>query len=62
MSNPAGRAPPDLWREAWARRFGICGTKAANLTDSLMEQLSFCKSDEARRLILGIKPKETHDH
>jgi len=42
-------------------RFGMSVHNSADLTDSLMAQLSFCKSDEARRLILGIKPKETHD-
>ena len=60
MSNPVGR-PLDLVRKAWAMRFGMSVHNSADLTDSLMAQLSFCKSDEARRLILGIKPKETHD-
>ena len=31
------------------------------MTLSLMRQLSLCRSYEARRLILGISEKETHD-
>ena len=62
MSSPAGRRA-DLMRLAWAMRFGITHRvhNSDDLRDALLRQLSFCKSDEARRLILGIKPKETHD-
>ncbi len=48
-------APAKMIREAWMERFGL---KRANpIRDfpvRLLFQLSFCKSDEARRLILDI--------
>ena len=52
MSNPVGR-PLDQWRQAWKMRFGLGDAQAKALTEQLMRQLSFCKSDEARRIILG---------
>ena len=60
MSNPVGR-PPDEVAEAWKLRFGLTEWQHYGLTQSLMAQLSFCKSYEARRLILGVSQKETHD-
>lgn len=54
--NPVGR-PPDLVREAWCLRYGLKWRRTDHqMPDSLMRQLSFCKSDAARRLILGIPP------
>jgi hypothetical protein len=49
---------PDLVRKALALRFGLTPKQRFYLTDSMMAQLSFCKSDCARRLILGISEKE----
>ena len=51
--NPAGR-PMDPVREAYVLRFGVDLYQASRLLDNaLLCQLSECKSDEARRLILG---------
>lgn len=54
MSNPGPK--PDIVREAWEMRFRLTPWKRKNhrLTEALMAQLSFCRSDEARRIILGI--------
>lgn len=44
-------------RSAWSERFNLKlnGHQRNNhLPDKMMHQLSHCKSDEARRLILGI--------
>ena len=43
-------------REAYMMRFGIPYTTkhVRLLSASVLEQLSFCRSDKARRLILGI--------
>lgn len=43
-------------REAWRIRFRACASHNARhlLTDLVMCQLSQCRSDEARRLILGV--------
>ena len=62
MNNPAGR-PADLIREAWALRFGINSFSRIDhkLTDALMCQLSHCKTDSCRRLILGISVKLHED-
>ena len=57
MSNPVGH-PPDLVSEAWTLRFGLTERQSKELTQALMAQLSFCKSDEARRIILGVSEKE----
>jgi hypothetical protein len=57
MPNPVGR-PPDIERDAWMLRFGMSEGKAKELSDIFMRQLSLCKSDEARRIILGITIKE----
>ena len=58
MSKPVGR-PADLVREAWAMRFNITTERMKrDLSWSLLAQLSFCKSDEARRIILGVSEKE----
>ena len=53
MSNPVGR-PPDLVAQAWALRYGMTVMQCYRLSDLLMRQLSFCKTEEARRIILGI--------
>ena len=61
MSNPAGRpiSSDNYERYAWLMRFGIKVThrRLWGMTDKLMAQLSYCRSDEARRLILGIGEK-----
>jgi hypothetical protein len=43
-------------REAYMLRFGIQQTKRLyiNLRSEVLMQLSMCKSEEARRLILGV--------
>jgi hypothetical protein len=48
--------PPDMVRDAWVERFEMADwhRRADKLGDSDMAQLSHCKSDEARRLLLGI--------
>ena len=38
---------------AWTLRFGLSAKKACLLTPEFMAQLSRCKDDSARRLILG---------
>jgi hypothetical protein len=40
-------------RQAWCLRFGLSG-KRGRLSLRFLEQLSLCRSDAARRLILGI--------
>ena len=47
--------PAEPIREAWALRFGL--TKRQRITvlsAKKCEQLSMCKSDEARRILLGV--------
>ena len=51
----AGGRPAEPEREAWAMRFGLSWKKRINiLTDRMIWQLSRCRSDEARRLLLGV--------
>lgn len=51
-------AKPCPIREAWILYFNLQipdGRYATNwLTDDFLSQLSFCRSDEARRIILGL--------
>ena len=50
---PKGRV--GLMRRKWRLRMGISGRVALKLLDAeLLEQLSLCKSQAARRLILGV--------
>jgi hypothetical protein len=61
MTRGAGR-PADPRREAIMRKFEI--TRRQNrerLTPALLEQLENCKSDTARRLLLGRPPKKERD-
>ena len=52
--NPNGR-PPCPIVQAWRLRFGLTKSETPyNLTDRVCWQLSRCRSDEARRLILGV--------
>jgi len=47
--------------QAWSQRFGLTKKQIAMMTDGDYWQLSQCRSDEARRLLLGISeqfPKE----
>jgi hypothetical protein len=47
---------PDLERMAWMERVGWPRTAKhiQQMTPKLMDQLRRCKSDEARRLLLGV--------
>ena len=58
MKHHTGGRPPCLIREAWAERFGLSRQARTDLTESIMAQLSHCKGDEQRRIILGI-PERT---
>ncbi len=47
-----------ILREAWRTRFGITASHERDtFTEELLCQLSFCKDDSARRLILGVSEK-----
>lgn len=50
--------PGDIRREAFAMRFNIdhlCKSRLRGMmTDEFMKQLSECRSDAARRLLLGV--------
>lgn len=52
-----GGRPVDPIREAWKLRYGFSRRQAKRLVTSLLIQLSMCRSEEARRLILGVKEK-----
>jgi hypothetical protein len=56
--SPPGR-PGDERRRAWGLRFGLTKRQRENLTPSLMEQLELCKSDAARRLIMGVSEQRS---
>jgi hypothetical protein len=58
--NPAGRPLDNLERHAWCERFGLnLGSDRRNyMTDAFLAQLSLCRTDEARRLLLGVSEKE----
>jgi hypothetical protein len=48
---------PDILRHGLMRRYGMSGRKAyLRLTPEFIAQLDCCASEEARRLILGVKP------
>ena len=54
MSHPGGH-PAEPVREAWALRFGLTRKQRITLLSvKKCEQLSMCRSDEARRLLLGV--------
>ena len=42
-------------KKAWAERLGVPWTTARVWSNFLLIQLCQCKSDEARRLLLGVK-------
>jgi hypothetical protein len=44
--------------QAWSQRFGLTKKQIAMMTDGDYWQLSQCRSDEARRLILGVGFKD----
>ena len=48
-------------RDAYAERFKLTEKQAARLNNALVRQLSLCKSDEARRLILFADANEGKD-
>lgn len=52
---------PNLERIAWRERFGLLishsGGVRAVWNDAFLDQLSHCKDDAARRLILGISER-----
>jgi hypothetical protein len=58
MTKPTGRPhgrPPNFRVQYWADRFQLKQHWTARiLTPQMMSQLSFCKDDEARRILLGI--------
>lgn len=47
--------PEDLERSAWAERFGLTRKQRRMLTDAMLRQLCRCRSNEARKLLLGVK-------
>lgn len=47
--------PRNNIRKAWQLRYGLTDEQKRTITDYVCAQLSYCKSDEARRLILGVK-------
>lgn len=51
---PREGRPQDLVRAAWTDRYRLSERRRRMLTDAFMSQLSCCKSDEARRLLLGM--------
>lgn len=55
MKRPAHR-PACPIREAWGTRFDLnpWTRRDHRINDAMLAQLSSCRSDEARRLILGI--------
>jgi len=48
--------PPDPIAEAWAMRYHkqMTYSRTRLFTSGLCRQLSFCKTEEARRIILGV--------
>jgi hypothetical protein len=51
-------SPPDrAIRLAWTMRYNLPRKLSWSLTNAFMRQLSMCRSDEARRLLLGISEK-----
>lgn len=48
----------DLIREAWSLRYGLTRGQYHQLNTRFLNQLSMCRSEEARRLILGVKEKK----
>jgi hypothetical protein len=46
--------PPCMIRRAWVMRYNLTERQAKDMSESLMLQLSQCKGDSQRRLILGI--------
>ena len=55
MKGTKGGRNPDEVRLAWTLRYELSAKAHRQLSVEKMEQLSFCKSDEARRLLLGVK-------
>ena len=50
-----------MMRVAWAERLGMSDAQLSHFPESLLCQLSLCKSDEARRLILFADANEGKD-
>jgi hypothetical protein len=48
-------------RMAWRLRYGLSKQIAKNWSDAFLRQLGSCKSDEARRLLLGMSEKGVTD-
>lgn len=55
MKHPGGHPIVKPERMAWALRFELTERQKRTITDKVCEQLSMCKDDQARRLLLGIK-------
>ena len=47
--------PQDLERLAWQERFRLTRRQRLLLTDAMMWQLCRCRSDGARKLLLGVR-------
>ncbi len=44
----------DMWQHGYQAMYGLSYRTARSLTTKDIEQLSLCRSDEARRLLLGV--------
>ena len=53
-----GNMPMEQRRAAVSMRFGLNKRQVEYLSPSFMDQLDRCKSDEARRLLLGVSERE----
>ena len=47
--------PRDVLRDELARRYGLSVTQRRRLTVTFMAQLQRCLSEEARKLLLGVR-------
>ena len=45
---------PDLERIAWSERYNLTAKQTQMLRHADLDQLCHCRSEEARRIILGI--------
>lgn len=50
---PIVRIPHCLITQAWIMRFNLTYSEARCLTSPVLRQLSQCRTEEARRLLLG---------
>lgn len=52
---PGHRHPEHVERDAWRERFRLTRSQWKRLTNAFLQQLCRYKSDEARRLLLGVQ-------